>query len=153
MRHPTLVPVFLFMMLFLGFCGTTPSAVAEPPFRVIANPGVSVDSMSRTEICDLFLKKTTTWPEGSSVLPVDLTLDSAVRDAFSRTVLQRDPSAVKNYWLRQIYSGNAVPPREFNSARDVVAFVRLTPGAIGYVGTGTRLDGVQIIEIADQDSL
>ena len=81
-------------------------------------------------------------------MPVDLSANSPVREAFSLAIHERDVNAVKSYWQRQIFSGRGVPPPEKASDSEVLAFVRANPGAVGYVSSGTAVgSGVKVLEV------
>jgi ABC-type phosphate transport system substrate-binding protein len=97
----------------------------------------------------MFLRLQTAWPEGGNVKPVDQAKSSPVREAFSREVLGKSIGAVEQYWTQAIFSGRAVPPVEKRSDADVVAYVRETPGAIGYVSPGASTEGVKRLGIKD----
>ena len=110
---------------------------ARPGYRLIVNPQNSVTSLDRKFVAEAFLKRTTTWPQGDSIRPVDQGSDSSARRRFSDDILSRSVAAVKNYWQQAIFSGRDVPPPELDSDEDVVRYVLRFPGAIGYVsGTG-----------------
>jgi ABC-type phosphate transport system substrate-binding protein len=83
------------------------------------------------------------------MLPVDLTVDSSVRESFSRVVHGRGAAAIRNRWQQQIYSGRGVPPPERGSEREVVDFVEANPGAIGYLAASTPSNEVKVIELTD----
>lgn len=119
----------------------------DEAYRVIVHPSVSVDRLSRSELSDLFLKKNERWPDGDRVFPVDQVETAAVREGFTRDVHGRSVSAIKSYWQQRIFSGRGVPPPEKASDRDVVEFVRATPGAVGYVSAATPLQGVVILRL------
>jgi ABC-type phosphate transport system substrate-binding protein len=78
-------------------------------------------------------------------LVVDQTDRSSVREEFSRVVHGKSAAAVKSTWNQQIFSGRDVPPVEKSSDGDVVAFVRATPGAVGYVSDGANTEGLHVI--------
>lgn len=134
------------LLLALSLLVWTAAAEAAQ-FKVIVNGSVKSDSLSKQEMSDLFLKKTTKWSDGTPVAPVDQSDSSAVREAFSRDVLGKATSAVKSYWNQQIFSGRDLPPLEKKSDAEVVAYVRSTPGAIGYVGEGASADGVRVVTV------
>ena len=116
-------------------------------FRVIVNSSAPATSLSRKAASDLFLKKTTKWDGGASVVPVDQLDSSGVRQAFSKSVHGKTAAAVKSYWNQQIFSGRDVPPVEKRSDAEVVSLVRSTPGAIGYVYETAATDGVRVVTI------
>jgi ABC-type phosphate transport system substrate-binding protein len=108
-------------------------AQAPAGYNVVVHASNPISSISRDEASKLFLKKTPKWGTGAEVVPVDLPEGSAVREAFTKTVLKKSVAAVKSYWQQQIFSGRGVPPTEKSSDAEVVSFVRSNPNAIGYV--------------------
>ncbi len=123
-----------------------PAGAAD--FVVIVNGSNPVVSISARDASNLFLKKTTQWPDGVKAAPVDLDEGAAARESFSRSVHRKSTTAVKSYWQTMIFSGREIPPPEKASTQDVTAFVRANRGAIAYVPAGTGLGGgVKVIEI------
>ena len=131
----------------LGILGFALTASAQPGFKLVANRSVSSDSLTAKEVSQLFFKKSDTWPDGASVVPVDQKVDSSVRAAFSRAVHRRSPSAVDAYWQKRIFSGRGLPPVTQATDAQVLAFVRSTPGAIGYVSAGASTQGVKVVTL------
>lgn len=136
--------------LLAAFCSAlvlgvvAPAAHAED-FKVIANGGVGAGSLTKDQMSQMFLKKLAKWPDGKAVVPVDQAKSAAVREAFSKAILGRGASAVVAYWQQQIFSGADVPPVEKPSDAEVVAFVKATPGAIGYVSPGAETGDCKVI--------
>jgi hypothetical protein len=54
---------------------------------------------------------------------------------------------VKAYWQQRIFSGRDVPPPEFATDQEVVAYVLAHEGAVGYVSPGAELRGLQVVAI------
>ncbi len=116
-------------------------------YRIIANSKVPVANLSRSELARVFLKTTATWPDGTAIVPLDQERTSAVRNAFSRAVHNRDADAIAAHWQTLVFAGRAVPPAVKKSDADVVETVRSTPGAIGYVSADAAVPGVKTIDI------
>jgi hypothetical protein len=55
--------------------------------------------------------------------------------------------AVRTYWNQLIFSGRELPPAERRGDAAVVAFVRDTPGGVGYVSTGAEVAGVKVVAV------
>lgn len=143
-RRSTVAIVLL--LLLAGVPGSTAGA----DFKVIVNAGNPVDSITKSDLSKMFLKKTESWPSGQAIIPVDLAPDSPVRESFSEDVHGRKVASVKSYWQRQIFSGKAVPPVEYKSEVNVITFVAGNPGAVGYVADKTQLDyRVKVLEVKD----
>ena len=94
----------------------------------------------------LFLEKTT-WDNGAAVAPVDLLPSSPVREGFSRDVLGLPvPAAIDRIReVAKVSGGN--PPPAVASDREVLAYVRLKTGAIGYVSLAADVSGVKVVAV------
>jgi ABC-type phosphate transport system substrate-binding protein len=117
-------------------------------YKVIVNPSNPVSSMSREDVARIFLKKTTKFPDGRSALPVDLAIDSSIRENFSRDIHGKSASAVDAYWQQQIFAGRDVPPVQKGEGA-ALDFVRSNGSGISYVSPGTNTDSVKVVAIID----
>lgn len=126
-------------------------AIAAPAqaqgFKVIAHEGVAESELPSDVVSKIFLKQAVKFPSGAAAKPVDLKKDSPVRAAFSSDVVGRPVAAVETYWQQQIFAGKEVPPPAKASDDEVLAFVRSTPGAIGYVSASASTSGVKVIAV------
>jgi ABC-type phosphate transport system substrate-binding protein len=140
-------------VLIVAIVATTVPAMAEgQDYKVVINQANTTTSITKANLSDCFMNqaKTFTWISGQPLIPVDQAASSNVRKAFSTDIHGRDVGAVKSYWQRQIFTGKAVPPQEKASDDEVLAFVRATPGAVGYVSADAELGpGVKELEIVE----
>jgi ABC-type phosphate transport system substrate-binding protein len=127
--------------------------VAQTPllaqgFRVIAHESVTASELPAATIAGLFMKQATKFPDGGAAVPVDQPIASPARGAFSTRVLGRRPAAVEQFWQQQIFSGGGTPPSQKPGDDAVVAFVKSTKGAIGYIGgDGPAPAGTKVIAV------
>lgn len=129
--------------------GAAPVASADARFRVIVNPQVKGTQIPRAALSSIFLRPTAKWGDGSAVRPVDQSLRSPLRVAFSNDVHQQGLMEIQVYWQREIGKGH-VPPPVKTSDEEVVAYVASTPGAVGYVSPATVLpDTVREVAVID----
>jgi ABC-type phosphate transport system substrate-binding protein len=141
MRSPHLLASLAALVLATALLAGAPRAAPTPQFRVIVNAASPVVALDRRFLTDAFLKKTTRWPSGELIRPVDLSAESDVRRRFSEDVLNRSVSAVKSYWQQLIFSGRAIPPPELDGDDEVIRYVSKYAGAVGYVSGGVALTG------------
>jgi ABC-type phosphate transport system substrate-binding protein len=144
-------------VLLLVPCGvallTAPlGALAAPTapaagFRLVVHPDVGAPTLARELVADIFLKKTTRWPDGSPISAVDLRFGSSVRQHFSEQVLLRSASAVRNYWQQRIFTGRGVPPPELDSDEAVIRYVQSRRGAVGYVSESAVTGAVKVVAV------
>ncbi len=127
--------------------GASADSPQPPPFVVIVHPDNPHPSLERGFVAEAFLKKTTRWPNGDVIKPVDLQPDSPVREKFSNAVLKRSVAAVKSYWQQIIFAGRDVPPPELASEDEIVKYVPGHANAIGYVSGRVRLGDVRVVTL------
>lgn len=126
------------LALVVLFQAGAAAAQTAPDFRVIAHPGVKGGKVPRETLAEIFLKRTVRWADGVPIEPVERSLTSPLRAAFSRKVLGRSTTEVQVYWSKAMRDG-VRPPIVKGSDEDVIAFVSSTSGAIGYVAADREL--------------
>ena len=131
----------------IGLCTVSP-ARAEDSFKVIVNQANPVASLSKAKLAQYFLDRAT-WDDGTPVAAVDLPATSPVRETFSRELLGMSVTSGSAKWGA---AGHGDPPPTMATDREVLAFVRLKPGAIGYVASSTDTAGVKVLSIGRSDS-
>ncbi len=147
MRRARLLPSVLVAAALAA--GPGPAVSAAEAFRMIVNPQVKGSQIPRGVLKSIFLKQALKWGDGRPVVPVDQSVQSAVRRLFSGDVLGQGIVEVQVYWQRKISAG-LVPPPVKTSDEEVMAFVASTPGAIGYVSMSTPLpDSVREVTVVD----
>lgn len=126
------------------------AAQDAPAFKVVVQAANPVDSLTRAQVSQLLLKKTTRWTDGSKALPVDQLKKSALRQAFSQEIHGKDVRAIEAYWQGLIFTGRGTPPPELASDAEVLSYVSSKSAAIGYVSKAATLgDGVKVVTITD----
>jgi len=111
---------------------------------VIAHPSVS-DNLDRKEISRIYLGKSKKFPNGKSVLPINLPEGNASRNAFNSNVLKKSADQMKSYWAKQVFTGKGRPPREESSAKEVIDLVKDNPSIIGYIDASAVTGDVKVL--------
>lgn len=124
-----------------------PSSAAAQGFKVIVHNDVAVAELSASALSNIFLKKDSKFPGGPEAMPVDLPASVPLRDAFSKAIHGRNTAAVVTFWQQQVFSGKDTPPPTKPTDEAVVAYVKSTPGAVGYVREGAATDGVKVVKL------
>lgn len=131
-----------------GFCLSlsllaSSGAMAETAVIVSsANPSSSIDSDGVSRI---FLGKTSSFPSGGQVIPVDQNEGSASRDAFNEKILGKNANQLKAYWSRLIFTGKGTPPKEVGDDNATKALVAANPNMIGYIDSSAVDDSVKVV--------
>ena len=145
MKQLTLILILCFL-----FSSMLLFAQNKISFKIIVHKSNSNSTLTKDEISNLFLKKTTRWKGlNLPVEPVDLVEASDVRSAFSDEIHGKNVGAVKAYWQKMIFSGRSVPAPEKKTETEVLKFVQENAGAIGYVSASANLADydVKVIQV------
>ncbi len=133
------LPALLFGLLTVALC-----THAEAQVAIIANPDVAVNSVSKSELRDLFTGASSSLKGGVQVAPV-LLKQGPVTDEFLRLYIGKTDSGFRTGWRSILFSGQGMMPRTLDSEAAVVEYVAHTPGAMGYIGSSTPHEGVKVL--------
>jgi len=125
----------------------SPAHAEGLPFKVVAHPDVPDLIVSKATLAKIFLRTRTRWDGGEKARPVDQATGSPLKASFARLILDRDLDALKAYWDQQVFAGKGVPPPEKPSDAAVVAYIADTPGAVGYISSSTKVEGLKVLEV------
>ena len=128
----------------LALVTTSPSAVAA--IKVIAHSSVKTSQVSSDELKGVFLGTRTSLADGSHVEPV-LLKSGEVHDTFVKQYTGKTVVGLENYYRSLVFTGKGSMPKVLTSDAAVVAYVKSTKGAIGYVSAGASTNGVKILDV------
>ncbi len=137
------------LVVVLGILAARSDAQDASAYKVIVNASNPTAPLSRLKVGEMFLKKAPRWPDGIPVMPVEPSAKTPMRQRFTLEIYGKQVIAISAYWQQMIFSGKGVPPPEKSTDADVVAYVRDTPGAIGYVWAGTDTSTVRVVAVTD----
>lgn len=127
-------------MIAAAFVLLAASASAQEPPRVIVNVANTATQIQRSALLAIFMGEMTSWSDGKAIAPVDHSMRSPVRAAFSEKILGKPAMSVQIHWLRKVSAEHVNPPPAKPSDAEVVAYVRANSGAVGYVAADFALD-------------
>lgn len=125
-------------ILFLG-----QTAVAGAGVVVIGSKNIA--NLSADQLKDIFLGKEATLPDGTSAEVSDLPEGNSTRDEFYKKVIEKDPSQVKAYWAKRIFTGKGSPPEVKANNDAVKAWVAGGAGRLGYIDGSAVDDTVKVL--------
>jgi hypothetical protein len=114
---------------------------------VIVHPSNRFDSLSRSKVEFLFLRRASRWPWGAEVVPVELANPNRVRSAFVTQVLRTTEEQLEAYWIDQRATRGISPPIQSQDAEAVKALVAGRPGAIGYIPARALDNSVKALRV------
>src|SRR3989304_4725460 len=126
-RQEKTVIALLSSLLFLGW------GLAYGDVVVIGHPGLKPGQLTKGQVSELFLGKTTALPDGTQVKVVDQKDGSVVKDEFYQAVAGKTPDQLKAYWAKIVFTGKGMPPEALAGDKPVKERVAATPGTLGHV--------------------
>jgi len=143
MKTHSILQMVVLSLIMLG-------CVQAQEFIVIVNKANPIESLTKTELNDIFLKKELRWKSGEKIQPVNIVYSSELREIFTRSIHQKTVNQIRSFWQQSIYSGKQVQPIELTTETQMMAFVRDHIYSIGYVSSGATLLGAKKITIRDE---
>jgi ABC-type phosphate transport system substrate-binding protein len=136
------------LLLILALAGAMARAAtgAAVCLLVVANRDVPVDTISPRLLQRVYLGKATRWDGGLQIRPV-MQHDHEIHAAFVTELLERSEESFGVYWKRMVFTGKGRPPQAFVSDEELAAYLRATPGAIGYIAADADTTGLKVIAV------
>ncbi|OGA23896.1 MAG: hypothetical protein A3I02_08040 [Betaproteobacteria bacterium RIFCSPLOWO2_02_FULL_67_26] len=128
-------------LLVAGLLLASPAATAGD-LVVIANAGSGVDKLTREEAVNIFMGRYKKLPSGIAALPVD---ESGEKAAFYKALVGKELPEIHSYWARLVFSGQGSPPRQMESAAEVIETIVNNKGAIGYIDKKKLSSRVKVV--------
>jgi ABC-type phosphate transport system substrate-binding protein len=124
------------LILPLAFAGVA-SAAQNATVEIIVSPDHARVVINRDLLRGIFTMRVRQWPDGAAIRVFVLPDASDVTDRFCRERLGTYPYVLRAGWDRMVFTGTGFAPTIVDSEADMRSRVLATPGAIGYVGSGT----------------
>jgi ABC-type phosphate transport system substrate-binding protein len=113
---------------------------------VIANPGVKITEITKSDLRDIFTGGASALKDGSRVVPILLKAGTDHQE-FLQVYIGKTDSAYQAGWRNLVFSGQASMPKSLDSDAAVVDFVGHNPGAIGYISKTAPHEGVKVLAV------
>jgi ABC-type phosphate transport system substrate-binding protein len=135
---PALILIVYFSIIFY-------SSIVCADIVVIVNANNSIDHLERKQVIDLFMGRTTIFPNKNPARTLDIDDTKHFRADFYKALTGKNEAQVDAYWATLIFAGRMSPPEKIRDQAAVIAAVASNEAAIGYVTRQTLPDGVKIV--------
>jgi len=139
----TLFPIIRITTLALVLSGA--ASLVNAHTVVVVNTHNAVDKLTQTQVADIFLARSTTFPNGTDAVPIDQSDTSPTREAFYQAISGKSAAQLKAYWSTLIFTGRGEPPREVGGASAVKKVLSQTPTAVGYIDDAAVDASVKVV--------
>ena len=124
---------FLAGFAVLLLLASLPAAALAEEVVAVVSAKSAVTALSANQVADIFLGRSTRFPDGTHAVPIDQNEDSPVRDRFYAQFTGKSAAQVKAHWSKIIFTGRGQPPRQASSGAELKKMIADNPQAIGYI--------------------
>ncbi|CBL43656.1 conserved hypothetical protein [gamma proteobacterium HdN1] len=136
---------FALHLLIAAATSLASGALWAAEIAIIANPKANFDSITISQVRQLFMAKSRTLPDEQNAVTFMQVEESPARVAFDRIVLQRSPRDSRAYWAQLIFTGRGQPPSSLPDDASVKEQVALYRNALGYILRESVDDSVKVV--------
>jgi len=119
--------------IFLSFAALHCTGAGAADVVAVVSAKSRVTALNSDQVADIFLGKTSHFPDGTQATPVDQSEDSPARERFYAQFTGKSPAQVKAYWSKMIFTGRGQPPRQATNGAEAKKLVLENPNAIAYI--------------------
>lgn len=109
-----------------------PDSHAQTPLALVSAAAGPITVLDRDTAEQLYLGRRSSLPDATAVQLIDLPAGPE-RDRFYLQLTGKNPSQIRAYWSRLVFTGRAQPPREATSISDARRLLDEIPGTIAYL--------------------
>ncbi len=113
---------------------------AQADIAVITHPQSNVTQLTREQVVDIYMGRTSTFPNGRPAIAFDLKGNQPTRSAFYQQLVGKSVAQINAYWARLLFTGSATPPMALKDSATMLHMVQENRDAIGYIDS-TEMSG------------
>ena len=122
------------------------AAPARTQVVIIASPELKINSISKSDVHEIFTGATADLRSGAHVKPV-LLKKGPVQDEFLSTFIGVTENQFRSDWVSLLFAGKMYLPPTLDLETGVIDFVAHHPTAIGYIHKATPHKGVVVLTV------
>lgn len=142
-------PVYPLLFFIAIFAMGTSFAFAKEASVVIVNESVQKNTLTRSELRQIFTGHLQYWSDGTKIHVFVLDDSQILHKDFCRDNLQMFPYQLSRLWNQLTYSGQGVTPSRVPTQDALIRAVENTVGAIGYMDK-KRITKANQLEVREQ---
>jgi ABC-type phosphate transport system substrate-binding protein len=139
------MPPFNRLLLVIGLALSLSSVVVKADVVAVVSAQNPITALDKSQLAEIFLGKSSRFPNGMQAVPIDQAEGVALRDEFYDKVVGKTASQIKAYWARIIFTGRGQPPPSVSNSIEMKNHIRDNPAAIGYIDRSFVDDSVRVV--------
>ena len=121
------------------------SGLAAAEVVIVVSSKSPVATLTKNQVIDIFLGRSSRFPNGEQATPIDQPEASSMREAFYGEFVGKSAAQLKAHWSKIIFTGRGQPPRIVPTSADVKKLLAANPSAIGYIEVSQVDPSVRVV--------
>jgi ABC-type phosphate transport system substrate-binding protein len=123
-------------------------AQASDPYVVVVNKEMGGSAISLGSLKGIYLREMRKWDaNGDAIIPVDLSDEADVCDAFYKGLFGKSHDEMRFYWLNMKIKNSVDVPVSKKTSEQVKQYVASNKSAIGFIKSSNVDDTVKVLKI------
>lgn len=135
---------FLRHALLLIACLAPACAALAAEIVIVTGAQSPIPELTREQAEQFYLGRSRSLPGGIVVSLADLP-NGPLRDDFYRRLTDKNPSQIRAYWSRIVFTGRALPPQEADTVEQLRQWLAANPTMIGYLPRADADSRVKVV--------
>lgn len=119
--------------------------VALADIVVITHPQSAVTSLTREQVVDIYMGRSSTFPNGRPAIAFDMKSDQPIRTTFYQKLVGKSVAQINAYWARLLFTGSATPPMALKDSAMMLHMVQENRDAIGYIDSAEATGKLNVV--------
>ncbi|WP_448247890.1 hypothetical protein [Thalassotalea agariperforans] len=120
-------------------------ALSAEKLVVVVNANNPVNSLTKSEVIDIFMGKYLAYPNGDLANPIELNDDNLLKESFYQNLIGRSVASVNAYWARLKFTGRKRKASVLDSEDDVIEQLDGAKFAIGYIRESKLTNNLKVV--------
>ena len=134
------------MRYLLGLFMLLTASMSNAELAVVAGQGFPLSTLSKHEVADIFLAKTTHLADGLHVKPFELN-NAGYKALFYREISGKTLSQINSYWTTLIFTGKGKPPKNIEEPSRLIELLNNDPSSIAYLPTEKITNSMKVLHV------
>ena len=140
-------PLYLLFTVSFSLVAICATARAEAEVVVVVSSANPVVSLKKSDVANIFLGKTSRFPNGERAVPINQLEGSAERNEFHNLYTGKSAAQLKAHWSKMIFTGRGQPPKEVGSLEELKAALANNNEIVTYVEASMVDDGMKVVAV------
>lgn len=137
--------IYLLVLMVFIFISAFSDVVHAGGVVIITNKSIPTGALDAEAVKKIYSGHVTKLKDNQTLV-VTVMEGSDFHKDFLKEYVNKSESQFKTTWKKMVFTGEGTYPKEFKDMQSLIDYVSKTNGAIGYVDTSAKIEGVNVVK-------